>query len=817
MPETFDPYRKWLGIPLEEQPPHHYRLLGIGVFEDDPDVIESAADRQMAHVQTRKTGKHTQLTQRLLNELSTAKIHLLDPEKKAAYDKNLRRSLAVRKPASRPRQPAKKALPRAKPLTEAVTDKQPRPSTGPQPANPIVVAGRGTRSGARRRRPPKQGWIMYAGTGGAAAVVIIVAVIVGSQSSVPENDVRIAKRDEGTKRDQITKAPVDSSHKPPAAPAEDNPKQPSPSIEDVRNQDSSTPPDSEPILSAAPGAPVTPDPVTIPDPEIIPNVEPATPEVPSITEPPARVITWKRKPLAARVDLSEVQALLDAAGKDFPADQIVRLAGKSAVPGEQEQTDAINLVHEVYQSDFQAADSAAEKLSLAKKLFSKGTENAEPAESFALLTEARDLAQQSGKIMAAFQIIDAISQLFEVETLYLKADMIEQIAADPTSGQSQQLLAAGAIALVESAVVANDFDLATQLHEVGVAAADKSRNTTLTATGKSVGEELRLLQTRFAQFEIASDTLGEVPTDPAANLIVGQFYCFILGDWETGLPYLAASGDEYLKEAASRELAAPAETAGQLEIGDGWWDLIGSADELGKPAIRAHAAKWYELALEGATGLAKEKVEARLAKLTESPSTPAITELPRFAKDLLGKYVLKETGKKSKQNVFSVCEFDENFQFSRNGQLIGRWTIADGKQIMLTLNDTDDPPIFLRPSKGSIKGARNVAQGEDQRWDLSRLSVVAVWEHTTKKLMIFGRVIPEETERLTFYSNGRVNDPLGGMTWTQRGPNLAIDWGESKTTIAVLTPDGKSYRGETTRPVGFRDITITLIVVGRSI
>src|SRR5437016_4429115 len=42
MPEEFDAYRKWLGIPPEDQPPHHYRLLGIAPFEDDPDVIQNA-------------------------------------------------------------------------------------------------------------------------------------------------------------------------------------------------------------------------------------------------------------------------------------------------------------------------------------------------------------------------------------------------------------------------------------------------------------------------------------------------------------------------------------------------------------------------------------------------------------------------------------------------------------------------------------------------------------------------------------------------------------------------------------------------------
>ena len=39
---------KWLGIPADEQPPNHYRLLGLRVFEDDPEVIDAAADKHLA-------------------------------------------------------------------------------------------------------------------------------------------------------------------------------------------------------------------------------------------------------------------------------------------------------------------------------------------------------------------------------------------------------------------------------------------------------------------------------------------------------------------------------------------------------------------------------------------------------------------------------------------------------------------------------------------------------------------------------------------------------------------------------------------------
>lgn len=86
MPDDFDAYHKWLGIPPAEQPPDHYRLLGIQRFETDRDVISGAADRQMAYVRSLQAGQHASLTQELLNELSRARICLLDSAHKARYD-----------------------------------------------------------------------------------------------------------------------------------------------------------------------------------------------------------------------------------------------------------------------------------------------------------------------------------------------------------------------------------------------------------------------------------------------------------------------------------------------------------------------------------------------------------------------------------------------------------------------------------------------------------------------------------------------------------------------------------------------------------
>lgn len=86
----FDAYHQWLGIPPAEQPPDHYRLLGVARFERDANVIDAAANRQMAHLRTYQTGPHAELSQRLLNEVAAARVCLLQSQQRAVYDAHLR-------------------------------------------------------------------------------------------------------------------------------------------------------------------------------------------------------------------------------------------------------------------------------------------------------------------------------------------------------------------------------------------------------------------------------------------------------------------------------------------------------------------------------------------------------------------------------------------------------------------------------------------------------------------------------------------------------------------------------------------------------
>lgn len=103
MSESFDPYHKWLAIPPQDQPPHHYRLLGIAEFEADADVIDAAANQRMSYLQDMAAGPQMAESQKLLNEISAARRCLLNTEAKTTYDVELKahqQSLAEPAPAN---------------------------------------------------------------------------------------------------------------------------------------------------------------------------------------------------------------------------------------------------------------------------------------------------------------------------------------------------------------------------------------------------------------------------------------------------------------------------------------------------------------------------------------------------------------------------------------------------------------------------------------------------------------------------------------------------------------------------------------------
>src|SRR5215467_4177750 len=95
MSEPFDAYYKWLAIPPSEQPPNHYRLLGLPLYESDKDVIAAAAVQRMNFVRKFQKGATIAAARKLSQEIANAWACLINPQKKQEYDEHLQLHLAA--------------------------------------------------------------------------------------------------------------------------------------------------------------------------------------------------------------------------------------------------------------------------------------------------------------------------------------------------------------------------------------------------------------------------------------------------------------------------------------------------------------------------------------------------------------------------------------------------------------------------------------------------------------------------------------------------------------------------------------------------
>ena len=95
---NFDPYREWLAVTTGGGTHNYYDLLGLRPLESDLGKINAAFRRQSDRLAPHLSGAQAAVAQRLMSELTEARMTLSTPTAKRAYDQ----SLAGGQPAAPP-------------------------------------------------------------------------------------------------------------------------------------------------------------------------------------------------------------------------------------------------------------------------------------------------------------------------------------------------------------------------------------------------------------------------------------------------------------------------------------------------------------------------------------------------------------------------------------------------------------------------------------------------------------------------------------------------------------------------------------------
>jgi len=280
-----------------------------------------------------------------------------------------------------------------------------------------------------------------------------------------------------------------------------------------------------------------------------------------------------------------------------------------------EREKATRMARDLFKEEFALTDSAA-RAEFAKKLYQQAIEtNDDPVSQFVLYRE-------SAEVMAAIDIeftlrvCDAIVDRFEGPTAEVVEPLLSAIAAKATNSESASGLGTFVMKRIDDSLASDDVETAGRLHKIADLCAQRSKDLKVAKRAQSLAGEIEFLKSMQDKLRAAKTKLQSTPNDSEANLVLGKHACFWKGDWKNGLPMLAKSSDEKLKQIATKELATEeSDRHAASGIGDAWHDLLASIKDYPKTQIQLHVHTLYSKSLPVLKGLTKAKIEKRLDEL----------------------------------------------------------------------------------------------------------------------------------------------------------------------------------------------------------
>ena len=302
-------------------------------------------------------------------------------------------------------------------------------------------------------------------------------------------------------------------------------------------------------------------------------------------------------------------------------------ADKAPVPSVAAQNEALALVKDVYGGEYAEAESSEQKTALAQKLLQKAKETDRgTANHYALLRVAWDISTQAGDARVAMQITDAIAGAYEVNALSSKVATVRATAESVRSSVQRTALATVAMNLLDDAVAGDDYGSATELTKAALSAARKAQDWQLVKQIVARDKAVKEMADAYAKAQEALAALESDPTNPEANQVAGEFFCFFKRNWRKGIPMLALGSDVALRTLAQKDLKGTSSPNEQVGLGDDWWKLAQTHEGDRRDMLLLRAGGWYSAAEAGlSSGLTLDKVEKRLEEIGKTRATISMT------------------------------------------------------------------------------------------------------------------------------------------------------------------------------------------------
>jgi len=312
-----------------------------------------------------------------------------------------------------------------------------------------------------------------------------------------------------------------------------------------------------------------------------------------------------------------------------------------AIPELSELVAADERVEQLFHADILQAARIQRRGEIAKKLVETSVEMiGDPAGAFALQAIAIEQAIEGGDFNVLELALNTQGGMFEVDRYQLNRDsMIQFIRRNRDIKDSAKLAyVTRALVVLRAGLEKNDFEGVSQL---AASLPDLPRNASRVRGGVKLvsaansltpDKTVRLLQSlvsaarrEFAKVAPALAAHRQNSDDREAASAIGRFYCFIRGDWDTGLPLFIDGTSRKLSDLARSDQSAGKTSEDYVRLGDTWFDLAGGLPQgVYRQGSLDRAEHWYSQAFEVMPeSLDRLHVQARLRELAEEvPGSP---------------------------------------------------------------------------------------------------------------------------------------------------------------------------------------------------
>ena len=240
----------------------------------------------------------------------------------------------------------------------------------------------------------------------------------------------------------------------------------------------------------------------------------------------------------------------------------VDVSKRAPIPDAGKQREAEKLIKELFREQY-SKKTPADRKTLIRLLMEQAAKSQDdPVALWVLCREAQDNAVQICDTPSALESIEVVARIFDVDAMAMKNAAL--IAAGKAAKAPEELvvLANALSKLIEEFIRADQYESAEKAGSLAVQYARKSNDPVMQTQAKN-------------------------PDDPAANLEIGRFLCFVKGSWDLGLRFLVKGSDQPLKALAEKELNFSMQSAERVALADGWYDF---AEKERSPFERANCS-----------------------------------------------------------------------------------------------------------------------------------------------------------------------------------------------------------------------------------